>query len=250
MIKLDWNNDQRSPEVNNYLVDPNSDKESRRRAFMGGWTRYLNHGDGDSLDEVTWMGLGMVYASVLRDIAVAKRKDIYRLLLSQYVSHERVSHWTDEQRQEALRLVADADTSMSENLSLFCVYTIRHKQSLDETYRRGGTGRYEESRVWKTGLRLFLEAKRSGMQMPVVFASAEVTDKLLYHAMLSDIQINEAQGTTTYEFTDLQPIDSYYPLSSLTLRSTNQPLSDNHIRPYAICLTPSFIIEARTSEDK
>ncbi len=77
--------------------------------------------------------------------------------------------------------------------------------------------------------------------MLVIFASADVTEKLVYYATLSDVQIDETGGMTKYEFTHLKPIEGDLPLSSLKLRSTNQPLSDNFIRPYAICITPAFI---------
>lgn len=130
---------------------------------------------------------------------------------------------------------------MSQPLFPFCVYTIRHHQDLDEAYRSGGNGQFTENTTWNTGHRLFLEAKKNGQRMPVTFASADITERLIYYAMLEDVEINESDSTTTYEFADLQPIASHHPLSSLTLRSTNRPLSDNYIRPYAICLTPSFV---------
>ena len=130
---------------------------------------------------------------------------------------------------------------MGHNLSPFCVYTIRHQQDLDEAYRGSGSGRFTENKGWKTGHRLFLEAQRNGQRMPVVFASADVTDKLRYHALLTSMELDETNYTTTYEFTHLEPVTGDLPLSTLRLRSTNRPLSDNYIRPYAICHTPSFI---------
>jgi hypothetical protein len=75
---------------------------------LGGWTLFLNQGGSDHLKEVTWVGLGMVYASILGDISLDRRKDIYRLLLGQYLSSEKVKHWTEEQREEALRLVGES----------------------------------------------------------------------------------------------------------------------------------------------
>ncbi len=132
---------------------------------------------------------------------------------------------------------------MGQDLSPFCVYTIRYQKDLDEAYRAGGSGEFTENKVWKTGHRLFQEAQTNGQRMPVVFASADVTDKLLYHAVLSDLVLDEAESTTKYQFTHLTPIEGGLPLSTLRLRSTNRQLSDNYIRPYAICHTPSFISE-------
>jgi hypothetical protein len=130
---------------------------------------------------------------------------------------------------------------MSQPFSPFCIYTIRHHQDLDEAYRSDGNGRFTENTTWNTGNRLLLEAKKNGQRMPVIFASADITDKLIYYAMLKDIEINKANSTTVYEFIGLQQITSQLPLSALKLRSTNRPLSDYYIRPYAICHTPSFI---------
>lgn len=120
------------------------------------------------------------------------------------------------------------------------MYTIRHQQDLDEVYRAGGSDEFTENKVWKTGHRLFLEAQRNGQRMPVIFASADVTDKLRYHALLSNLVLDETNYTTSYEFTHLEPTKGDLPLSSLRLRSTNRPLSDNYIRPYAYLPHPVF----------
>lgn len=133
------------------------------------------------------------------------------------------------------------EKQMSQTLAPFCVYTIRHQQDLDEAHRAGGTARFVENKVWKTGQRLFLDAKRNGQRMPVIFASADVTTKLVYYAVLSNLVLDEANSTTSYEFTHLERVEDDLPLSSLRLRSANRPLSDNFIRPYAICHTPSFV---------
>jgi hypothetical protein len=130
---------------------------------------------------------------------------------------------------------------MTKPLSPFSIYTIRHQRDLDQKYRGSGEGAFTESTMWRTGQKLFQEAKRSYQRMPVIFASADVTDRLIYYAMLSDIEIEEINSTTRYEFTGLEEVKGEMPLSSLKLRSTNRPLSDNYIRPYAICHTPSFI---------
>ena len=53
---------------------------------------------------------------------------------------------------------------MGEPLAPFCVYTIRYSQQLDEAYRSGRSGVFEENTTWKTGRQLFLEAKDRGMQ--------------------------------------------------------------------------------------
>lgn len=107
MIDIDWTNDERNTDPSKYSIKPDSN-EGRRKAFLGGWTRFISNAGSTTLDRVTWVGLGMVYASILGDMPLDQRKDIYRLLLSQYLSSDRVGHWTVEQREEALRLVTES----------------------------------------------------------------------------------------------------------------------------------------------
>jgi hypothetical protein len=97
MIELNWKNEDRSTEPHDYL------NHSRRGAFLRGWTIYLETRNTVELDVVHWEGLGMVYASVLGNITIEDRKQLYRLLLRQYLATENVKHWTDEQRKEILR---------------------------------------------------------------------------------------------------------------------------------------------------
>ena len=75
------------------------------------------------------------------------------------------------------------------------------------------------------------QTKKNAQQMPVLFASADITDRLIYYATLKDVEINESDSTTTDEFTGVQQFASRLPLSALKLRSTNQALSNNYITP-------------------
>lgn len=112
MIQINWKNDQRNQAVEKYLVGAKH-PESRLKAFLGGWTRQLNENWPRTLNEVTWVGLGMVYGGILGDINVEQRKAIYALLLSQYLASERMNHLSEEQRTDILRLVNDSLTAIS-----------------------------------------------------------------------------------------------------------------------------------------
>ena len=130
-------------------------------------------------------------------------------------------------------------------ISSFSIYTMRHSNKLDEVYRSGGEGHFTENSRWVTGERLFLEAQKNGVQMPVIFSAAEKDSGLIYFGMLTKIELNDGQSDkpqTTYWFTGLTRLDDFRPLSSLTLLSTRKPLSDKFIRPYAICYTPAFLV--------
>jgi hypothetical protein len=130
---------------------------------------------------------------------------------------------------------------MSENLSRFCIYTILHTETLNKIFRDGGDGKAKENTKWKEGQRLFLEAQKNDLQMPIVFAAADVEGGLLYSAILMDVQVDEEESSTTYKFTRMKPLADKPSRSLLILKSSSKALSEDYIRPYAICYTPSFI---------
>jgi hypothetical protein len=95
MIELNWKNEDRSTDPQDYLT------RGRCAPFLAGWTRYLNDPTTVKLDVVHWEGLGMVFASVLGAIPVEDRRQLYRLLLRQYLATDRVKS-TDEERKQIL----------------------------------------------------------------------------------------------------------------------------------------------------
>jgi hypothetical protein len=54
---------------------------------------------------VSWLALGAVHAAVLGEIPIDQRKQVYRLLLGQFLQTETVMHWSDKERREALKLL-------------------------------------------------------------------------------------------------------------------------------------------------
>ena len=131
------------------------------------------------------------------------------------------------------------------DLSQFCIYTMRHSKDLAKAYQEGTPQEFCENKKWTTGMRLFLEAQRHDLKMPILFAAADVTSGLIYYAILDELSIDESnleKPLTRYRFSGLTPIEGNPPLSALTLKNTNKRLSGNYIRPYAICYTPAFIL--------
>lgn len=129
-----------------------------------------------------------------------------------------------------------------ETISKFCVYTILHSDTLRAALGDGGRGAGKEKHVWISGKKLFDEARRNGLRMPIIFAAAEDGPKgLLYYAILESVETDEPNQITNYSFTELKEIPARPPLSSLRKRSDGRPLSDDFIRPYSICYTPSFV---------
>lgn len=132
---------------------------------------------------------------------------------------------------------------MSESASEFSIYTILHRDKLDQVFRDGGAGQFTEKRAWITGSRLFHNAVQAGQRMPIIFADAATTQGLIYYAYLTDVHVlgENNEGPTRYSFTGLTPIDGEPPKSTLRKRDRKLPLSDDNIRPYAVVYTPDFL---------
>jgi hypothetical protein len=127
------------------------------------------------------------------------------------------------------------------NLSSFCVYTMRHSAELHAQVKTSGAYVLTEGKAWTTGHVLWDQARRSGELMPIIFSAAEDDTGLIYWATIDDITIDEDSRITTCTYSSLKPITPARPKSLLRLRSTGQLLSEDFIRPYAICHTPAFL---------
>ena len=132
------------------------------------------------------------------------------------------------------------------NYFKYCIYTMPKRDDLQYYYMSEGSGDFGVKKIWRTGLYLFYLAKKQKVEIPIFFSAADENSGLIYYAFLDSIKIDETEKNvfrTTYSFHDLTEIKEPKPKSSLKLRSTDNPLSDNYIRPYAICQTPDFIID-------
>jgi GTP pyrophosphokinase len=146
------------------------------------------------------------------------------------------SGWTEPVAQP--EVTDDGDGPLAE----FCVYTILHTDKLDKALENGGVGEGVEHSVWRTAEALFRQAEEDGLKMAIIFAAADLGPPgLLYHGILKSVETDDEGHRTRYEFRRLQPIPERPPLSTLRKHSDNEPLSNNFIRPYCICFTPSFL---------
>jgi hypothetical protein len=128
------------------------------------------------------------------------------------------------------------------SLSNYCIYTMLHSNTLHMQAAKDDSHSLTERRVWKTGSLLWAEAERSGEWMLIVFSGADRATGLFYWAKIDDVQIDYEKRQTTCRYSRLREISPNRPLSALRLKNGNRQLSDNYIRPYAICLTPSFLV--------
>jgi hypothetical protein len=129
----------------------------------------------------------------------------------------------------------------------FSIYSMRQSSKLSDAVKAIGATTFEEGKRWIKGHQLFKQADVCKQVIPIIFASAELTDRLLFWGLITDIRIADddvSQPATRYSFHELRTIPERLPLSSLTLRSSGKRLSDKYIRPYAICYTPDFIVRS------
>lgn len=125
----------------------------------------------------------------------------------------------------------------------FCIYTIKHSKDLRFAFQNRRQGKFVELTNWKSGEELLIRARENNSVLSVVFAAAELTTNLIYWARIVNIQIKQATNgfETTYEFDMLTKIKENPAKTTLRLKSTGQHLSENYIRPDAICYTPDYL---------
>lgn len=131
--------------------------------------------------------------------------------------------------------------NQKETISDFCIYTMRKRDNLQYIYLGDRAGKFSEKKIWRTGHALFQQAMEENKKMPIFFSAADENSLLIYFAFLESIVIGDSG--TTYTFTALKKIIEPKPLNTLKLRSSRRQLSNDFIRPYAICYTPDYLIE-------
>jgi hypothetical protein len=127
------------------------------------------------------------------------------------------------------------------SLSDYCIHTFRHSETLRQQAAKGGHHMLTERKPWVTGRELWARAEGSGKQMAVLFSAAEDGEGIIYWAVIDDIVIDDRTRATECCYSDLRPVTPSKRLSTLRLREGDKPVSDNLIRPYAICHTPTFL---------
>jgi hypothetical protein len=128
---------------------------------------------------------------------------------------------------------------MNESLFPSCIYTIRRSEALADVIAAGGSGEFIERSQWAAGLLFLQEARQNQQRVAVLFAPAESIVGVTHWALIDDIDL--MPKGTKIRFSSLQRLPRKHRLSSLKKRSNGTPLSNNYIRPYVPCETPSFL---------
>jgi len=122
-----------------------------------------------------------------------------------------------------------------------CIYTMRNSAELDYIYNSNRASTFQENKPWVSGYEILEKAKSKGENLLLFFSAADFQSGLIYLAVLTKIEI--VKNGTIYSFKDLTKIECPKKLSELVLLSTNKKLSNNYIRPYALCKTPPNITD-------
>lgn len=120
-----------------------------------------------------------------------------------------------------------------------CIYTIVHRQRLEEVAAAGGTATFREAKPWVSAANLLAAAHRNGRALPIVFADAAECSALLFWGELREVRIDE-QGTE-YTVGSLHPIEGEHAPQDLVLLRSGRTIAPDFIRPYALCRTPAFL---------
>jgi hypothetical protein len=130
---------------------------------------------------------------------------------------------------------------MAHAFSDHCIYTIVSAKKLAKAATRGSVTSFTEKKAWVSGYNLWHKAEAEDLPMPILFADAADCSRLLYWALLTEIQFDG--DATKYTVDRVRKLKGRHSPQELVLRSTRKQIARGFIRPYAICLTPSFLLE-------
>ena len=91
----------------------------------------------------------------------------------------------------------------------------------------------------KTAAKILAACRERGIALPVVISNAAKCLDLVAHGVLTTMDVGD--NGTTYTVDKLQRILGDRKLNELRLLSTGKNISENFIRPYALCFRPDFI---------
>lgn len=124
-------------------------------------------------------------------------------------------------------------------LTEFCVYTIVSRDKLDPIALDRVPLVNSEARTWKAAATMLDEATAAGQSLPLLLADAKDCSRLLYWGVLQAVKLGDK--STEYRVDYLRSLSGRHSPQELVLRSTGEYIAPGFIRPYAICLTPTFL---------
>jgi hypothetical protein len=121
-----------------------------------------------------------------------------------------------------------------------CIYTTKKKADLISAIHGCGKDTYSIKTRMVSAVSLLERCKRRGLALPIIISDAAICMNLIAHGFLTSVVVGE--GGTNYTFENLKRIRGSHKLSDLRLVSSGKNISEDYIRPYAICYRPLFIL--------
>jgi hypothetical protein len=148
----------------------------------------------------------------------------------------------------------------------YCICTTVGEKALDVLLDNSGRGKYRDTHPWLVALEMLDTARAEGALLPVLFATG--TPSAFSHWGFIDdlavVELHRATWETVLSFSPLQPVNPIWnELDSVFLKPSEEqrkreeveaihqhryPVTEGEIRPYAICETPAFILQAVKAE--
>ena len=152
--------------------------------------------------------------------------------------------------------------------SPFCLCTVVSDTNLDSVLQGSGEGFFTDSHPWFYAKELFDEAMNSSEFVSILFADHEPL-VFTHWALVQSMDVVEFTGSrygTRIQFGQLNEINPIWEsIDSVTLRPSAEQLrreqlepirilrehvQELHLRPYAICDTPAFILNPTSMSDE
>ncbi len=124
------------------------------------------------------------------------------------------------------------------------VFTILHSRKLADA-EKAGRLTFKEERRWVSAKKLLEQAQRIGQSVPIIFAPAEKIWNLTHWGLLESVKLKENKDGRWLSVVNVNGFAKtkkpHANKTQLVISSTRTNLSKNHIRPYVLVDTPSFL---------
>lgn len=165
---------------------------------------------------------------------------VLRLFTNKPAERDKAERWGAEFRaRRMLEPLPDGPERDRGDLSATCVYTIAHADKLRAIAAASGRGTLTERRAWVSAREHLENARMAGQRLPIVWADATDCSRLLYWGTL--VRVDVSTEGTRYTFERLTTLRRSRTPQELTLLSTRQRIAAGFIRPYALCVTPTWL---------
>lgn len=139
------------------------------------------------------------------------------------------------------------EVSVAQQVHPYCVYHIRHSQTLAEiAATEGGRGTLEEKGDWRRVAAAHDEARLLGESMFIVFDNADEFIGVNWVGQLNEVVIRDAgeghyHGTLSISGLRQIPELHRFSLSHLRLKSTGKPVAPGYLYGCLLCHTPDAL---------